>query len=177
MTELFLQKISVLDVNEVKGDVKNVDIAKKQTSLNRNQIDILLNSTYKGMKVKILDTEKNKFILYEIAGLLYALGFDAVVKLLNNDSNFDNTNSTESTIKQTNNGILFGNDMFKKSQETELLTIETLKIREYVGIGAFLCVKCGSDKTTTRQKQIKGGDENMSSFNSCNACGYKWRIG
>ena len=40
--------------------------------------------------------------------------------------------------------------------------------------GVFECSKCGSDKTFTCRKQIRGSDESMTIFSKCAECGNKW---
>jgi DNA-directed RNA polymerase subunit M/transcription elongation factor TFIIS len=43
--------------------------------------------------------------------------------------------------------------------------------------GVVECGKCHSKKTWSVQKQVKSGDENMTTFSRCVMCGNQWSFG
>ena len=51
------------------------------------------------------------------------------------------------------------------------------KINAIIGVtggGMFRCNKCGSERTTNYQKQMRSSDEPMTVFIKCLKCGKKW---
>jgi len=41
--------------------------------------------------------------------------------------------------------------------------------------GAYTCNKCKSSKTSYFQLQIRGADEPMTTFITCNSCSHQWK--
>lgn len=46
-----------------------------------------------------------------------------------------------------------------------------------VGIGMYTCENCKSERTTSKEIQLRGADEPMTLFIRCADCGHDWRIG
>jgi transcription elongation factor S-II len=46
-----------------------------------------------------------------------------------------------------------------------------------VGVGMYTCENCKSQRTTSKEMQLRGADEPMTIFLRCADCGNEWRIG
>lgn len=170
-----------MDPQKLQSILPNIDVKISDGSvrkLNNSEINTLISFKYPNTQKNILLSDK--YILYEILTLLPKIGWDEVIKLLNNDSTFSNINSNkkERDLKEEiNTGILFGNSLLKEQQLRELAIIEIYRYKDITQEGVFDCLKCKSKNTSTVQKQVRSADESATSFNHCISCNYDWRIG
>lgn len=170
-----------MDPQKLQSILPNIDVKISDGSirkLNNSEINTLISFKYPNTQKNILLSDK--YILYEILTLLPKIGWDEVIKLLNNDSTFSNINSNkkERDLKEeTNTGILFGNSLLKEQQLRELAIIEIYRYKDITQEGVFDCPKCKSKNTSTVQKQVRSSDESASCFNHCISCNYDWRVG
>lgn len=111
-----------------------------------------------------LSTDYPEQLCYEIIGLLLyekekknSEYLQTVLKLLH-DNRIEWNHPSFDTFKE-------------KQQEEDNFMTTPLNIED----GVVECVRCGSKKTFSIQKQTRSADEPMTTFCTCAICGKKWR--
>lgn len=114
---------------------------------------------------KILSGED--YFTYEIAWLLYKLGFTITYNFLN--AGWDKVLTGEDIRRQ----MLFENPLLEKAKDKFILDMNIYKTRIEVEAGEK-CRKCGSIETISATKQTRSADEAATIKILCLNCKFRW---
>ncbi len=145
------------------------DIIKELASIKTVDGDFLLNENYPNL-------------LFEIIGGFAKLNKEKIdfgkaieyIKVVIKDNNF--------SLRDEDFTIIFKLPWFLEEQRNYLGTINRMKTKISVKKGIFKCPECIKNKRTpvndTESVEVmsRSADEPMDVYNTCNNCGYKWKI-
>ena len=139
-------------------------IENKILNLSEEKKKILLGLHYTDGS-KIITGERPD-ITTEIIGMLYSKGSD--------DENFNNTITFLSSLDSPDM-LLWGQESVEEGRIKEAREIRILRAEETGVKGVGTCKYCRSTELTFAMKQLRSGDEPMTTFVRCVMCHKQWR--
>lgn len=88
------------------------------------------------------------------------------------------TTSLPDALKTVKEGQLGWQAQIYKSVASKIAEFDEYLVHPFeIADGVVECIKCGSRKTWSVQKQTRASDEPMTTFSKCMQCGKAWRDG
>lgn len=100
-------------------------------------------------------------VIVDIVGLIKELGWDSAKKLVISSQNYSDFR---------NNSPMMVNSYNKFMRDLEIIIDKDMGVE---GLGT--CSKCKGTKVSFYEKRTRGGDEAVTVFVTCVACGHRWK--
>ena len=129
-------------------------------NLTSSQVQKLTSLEYPD-RTKILNS-RNPSLVIEVINMIKKTSFDEVITYLKSVSN--------------KRQVVLDSPLLAPERARTEIQLENLQKTIEAESSEYKCSGCGSDRTISRQKQIRSGDEGSSTLVRCLDCGKGWRI-